>query len=273
MTILVTGATGTVGRQLCAQLAAAGHPVRGLTRHPEKADLPAGVEVVGGDLTSLQGLSAALTGVSAVHLIAFGGDDYALLPNGPELVALARAAGVRRVTVLMNGDDSGSVGQAVQDSDLGWVFLAPVEFMSNALAWAESIHSEGVVREPFAAARSAMVHEADIAAVAAHALTEEGHAGATYTITGPQALTVPEKVQVLSEAVGTQVTFEELTEEQARARWAEVGFGPEEIEFFVWASNGPEIGATPTATVSEVTGLPGRTFAEWAAENAAAFRG
>ncbi|AXK32830.1 NAD-dependent epimerase/dehydratase family protein [Streptomyces armeniacus] len=278
MTILVTGATGTVGHEVARQLAAAGHRVRALTRDPARAEaegrLPEGVAAVAGDLTRPETVLGALEGATGLHLINFGGDDYAPLDGaGAELVRLAEKAGVRRVTMLLGGE-KGPVEQAVEASGMAWTHLQPVEFMANALDWAESVRAEGEVRAAFAHTRSAMVHEADIAAVAVAALTEDGHGGRTYTLTGPEALTRPEKVRVLAEAVGRDIRYVELTEEQARAAWAAEGHSPETIEFFVWVhGNTPEIGYTVVPTVEEVTGRPARTFAQWAAEHADAFRG
>jgi uncharacterized protein YbjT (DUF2867 family) len=183
---------------------------------------------------------------------------------------------VQRVTVLQGGEQ-GSVEQAVAASDLAWTFIQPVEFMANMLEWAESIRSEGVVRAAFGNRLTAIVHEADIAAVAAAALVEEGGApsgpGKTYTVTGPQALTPPQMVRMIGEAIGRELRFIELSEEQARRQWREAGFPDEVIEFFVWAhGNTPPVGYTVVPTVALVTGRPPRTFAQWAREHAAAFR-
>lgn len=271
MKVLVSGATGTVGRHIVEQLLRAGASVRALTRDPHKARFADEVEVVSGDLTAPQTLVPALEGVDALHLITFGGDDYAELETGDEIVALARKAGVRRVTVLMGGE-SGSVDRAVRASDLEWTFLRPVEFMSGALDWAGSIRDEGVVRDGFSNRRSAMIHEADIGAVAATALLEDGHAGKTYTLTGPEVLTPPELVRTIGAAIGRPISYVELTEEQAREQWRAAGFPPEHIEFFVMVhGNTPPEGYTVLPTVEQVTGRPARTFAQWAAENAAAF--
>ena len=272
MKILVTGATGTVGRHLVAQLHDSGHQVLALTRSPAKASFPAGVEVVQGDLTRPQTFAPALQGVDGLHLITFGGDDYAPLQTGPEIVALAEAAGVQRVTVL-GGDDSGGVESAVQASSLAWTLLRPVEFMSGALDMAPSVRAEGVVRQGFASRRSAMVHEADIAAVAAAALTRDGHGGKIYTITGPEVLTPLDMVRIIGETAGREIRFIELTEAQAREQWLAEGYPPESVEFFVWAHGStPPEGYTVVPTVEQVTGRPARTFAQWAAEHAEHFR-
>ncbi len=273
MTILVTGGTGTVGRHLSDQLARAGHQVRVLTRDPAKADLPVGVEPVAGDLAVPETLEGVFNGVTAVHLITFGGPDYAQLSTGKEIVELLVAAGVQRVTVLKGGWGDSSVEQALAASDLEPTSLTPVEFMSNALEWVEAITTEGVVREAFAGARSAMVHEADIAAVAAVALTEDGHAGEDYTITGPEALTVPESLAVLAEASGREIGFVELSEDEVRAKWRSEGYGDDDIVFFLqMRKDNPAQGRTVLPTVPDVTGRPARTFAQWAAENAGTFR-
>lgn len=272
MKILVTGATGNVGRPLVEQLLEMGHQVLALTRNPAKANLPKGAEAVAGDLTNPATIAPLLEGVSGLHLINFGGDDYAGLQTGPEIVAMAEKAGVQRITVLLGGE-KGDFEKSVESSKMAWTFLAPVEFMSGALDWADSIRNESVVRTGFADRRSAMVHDADIAAVAAVALTEEGHGTKTYTITGPEVLTPRDMVRHISNAIGRDIQFVALTEEEARAQWKAEGFPDEFIEFFVWAhGNTPSVGYTVVPTVKQVTGRPARTFAQWANERAADFR-
>ncbi|MEU4540850.1 NmrA family NAD(P)-binding protein [Streptosporangium sp. NPDC023825] len=272
MTVLVTGATGTVGRPLVEQLLAAGHRVRALTRNPARANLPAGAEAVAGNLADTATLPGAFSGVGAAHLIGFSGEDFAPLTNGAEIVDLARKAGVRKVTVLKGDVTKSPLEEAVEAGGLEWTHLAPVEFMSNALEWAESVRDEGVVREAFAGARSAMIHEADIAAVAATALTADGHAGQEYWLTGPQALTPPEKVRVIGDVLGREVRYIELTRDEIVAEWRRTGYSDEDVEFFLaMRTDPPEAGYTVLPTVEKVTGRPARTFAEWVRENAAAF--
>lgn len=261
---LVAGATGTVGREIVRQLAEAGHRVRALTRNPQNAEFPPGVEVARGDLTDPESVAPALEGVVGLHLITFGGD--APLETGPRLVELARQAGVRRVSVLSGFYRSG-VEDALDASDLAWTLVQPVEFMANALEWAPAFH-EGVVpvwrNHP-----SSVVHEADIAAVAVAALTQDGHGGQTYVVTGPEALTAVDRIRILSE----DVEIEFLNEEQERARLAAAGVDQEYIEFSIMlGTNTPEEAAWVTPTVQEVTGKPARTFAQWAAENREKFK-
>jgi len=243
--------------------------VRALTRNPD-AVLP-GAQMATGNLTNPASLVAALQGVEALHLINFDGGGYQPLETGAEIVELAGKAGVQRVTVLGGREDT-SVEKALRDRDLAWTLVQPVEFMANALAWAGAVRGQGVVSEPFISRRSAMVHEADIAAVAVAALTQQGHGGKVHTVTGPHVLTVPDKVEMLSKAIGRQIQLVELTEAQAREKWATEGVPANIIDFLIWVyGNTPEIGYTVVSTVEDVTGKPARTFAQWCAENSRAF--
>lgn len=271
-TVLVTGATGTVGRALVHQLLEAGHRVRALTRDPARAGLPSQVEVVAGDLADTSTLAPAFADVSAAHLITFAGDEQAELPNAAEIVALAASSGIRRTTVLGGSPEPGPMERALTASGLGWTWLCPVEFMANTLAWVEEIRAEKVVRATGGDDPSPAVHEADIAAVARVALTEDGHAGRTYWLTGPEALTVRERVSQLETATGLSIRYVELTLDESIARWRAEGYDEESVEFFVRMTvDPPETGRTVQPTVEQVTGRPGRTFAQWAKENAGAF--
>ncbi|MCX4583874.1 NAD(P)H-binding protein [Streptomyces sp. NBC_01481] len=270
--ILVTGATGTVGRQVVAELLARGHRVRALTRDPAKAEFPAGVEVVRGDLTDPDSLAPALEGVTGLHLITFGGAYFAPLETGPRILELAREAGVRRVTVLHGGEPS-LLEDAVRAGETDWTVIMPVEFMSNALQWADGIKNADEVREPFTDRLSAMVHEGDIGAVAAVALTEAGHGGEEYVITGPEVLTLKDKVNALAAARDREIALVEMSEEEAVEQWRAAGHPQEVIDFLLDAyGNTPRVGRTVADTVEKVTGRPARTFVQWAAEHADAFR-
>nr|QKW93677.1 nucleotide-diphosphate sugar epimerase [Vitiosangium cumulatum] len=270
-TILVTGATGAVGRHLVHQLAAAGHRVRALSRRPAQANLPREIEVVQGDLSDAASLVHAFEGVSAVHLITFTGDNGESLSNGDEIIRLAERSGVRNATVL-GGWDETSVEQALRGSSIGWTRLESVEFMANALEWAASIREEGVVRM-LATWPGAVVHEADIAAVAAVALTQEGHEGKRYPLSGPQALTPAERTAFIATAVGRHIAFETLSEDQERERLRSYGYPEDYVEFGIQLARNPPVqAASVVPTVEQVTGRPGRTFASWAFENAHAFR-
>lgn len=273
MSILVTGATGTTGHHVVEQLARAGHPVRALTRRPVQARLPTGVEVHGADLTRPDTFAPALAGVTALHLIAVSGDDYGVLTTAPEVVDAAVRAGVRRITVLTGTDDELGVVRAVEESGVDWTHVRPLEFMANKLAWADAIRNDGVVRSGFAAHRSALVHEGDIAAVIVAALTQDGHAGQTYTPTGPEALTRLDAARIIGEVTGRPVRFDELSEADVRAEMLRQGVQPEVVDFVVaYEASPPPEASMVLPVVEDVTGRPPRTFARWVTEHADAFR-
>lgn len=235
--------------------------------------LPESVEIAVGDLTDPDSLATALEGVTGLHLITFGGAAFAPLETGPRILELAAKAGVRRVTVLHGGGDT-PLERAVKESEgFDWTVVMPVEFMSNALEWAPGIQADDEVREPFVDRLSAMVHEGDIGAVAAVALTEEGHGGQSYVVTGPEVLTLHDKAATLGAARGREIRLVELTEDEAVGRWRTAGLDEYVIGFLLEAyGNTPEVGRTVADTVERVTGRPARTFARWAADHADAFR-
>jgi len=272
MKILVTGATGRVGQFLVKQLHEAGHQVVALTRNPAKANFPASVEVVQGDLTQPSTLEVPLKGVKGLHLINFGSDDYTPLQTGEQIVKMAQAAGVERVTVLLGGQ-KGALENAVESSDMAWTLLQPVEFMTGILDWAASIRKDQRISLPFPDRKTAIVHEADIAAVALKALTEAGHAGKTYPITGPEVLSPRKIIGLISQALGRDIQLVELSEAEARVKLKAEGYPQEVIEFFMWIyGNTPEIGYTVVPTVEDVTGHSARTCAQWVQENLGQFR-
>ncbi|WP_329381941.1 NAD(P)H-binding protein [Streptomyces sp. NBC_01351] len=273
MTILVTGATGTLGRHVVGRLLRDGHRVRALTRTPAAAaDLPAGVEVAVGDLTEPETLAAALEGARAVHLIGATGHDHAPLRTGPQITAMAAGAGVRRITVLADGSEGG-LTRAVRDSGLEWTFVWPIDYMANALGWADAIRATAEVREPYGARRTASADERDVADVIATVLTGGGHAGRRYVVTGPEALTPADKVAAIARATGRELRFTALTDDQARLQWRAEGWPEEGISFMLdmWATV-PGSVAEVTPTVERILGRPPRSFDRWATDHADTFR-
>ncbi|SDN40732.1 NAD(P)H-binding protein [Allokutzneria albata] len=277
MTILVTGATGNVGRNVVEMLLAEGASVRATSRSPERAGLPEGVDVRAADLARPETLAEALSEVDNVYLFpepdAVGG-----------FVELAEAAGVRRVVVLssLSAKESDAdqdvigrrhvlVERAVEASTMDWTFVRPGAFAANTLQWAHSIRAEGVVRAPYADAQVAPVHEKDIAAVAVRALLDDGHAGKAYELTGPESITQRRQVELIAQAIGRPVRFEEQTPEQARelmSRWAPSGVIDSLLGYL-----GDSVGKTAEIfdITEKITGKPARTFAGWAAEHARDF--
>lgn len=269
MTTLVTGATGNTGRHVVRELIGRGEPVRALTRDPAAAAraLPTGVQLIEGTHTAPQLPGTAFDGIDRLHITVTAG----LAEVGPGLVRRAVDAGVRRITVVWGGA-VGPVEQAVADSGVEWTRLEPQEFMSNTLTWIDSIRAEGVIREPYGFP-SALVHEADIGAVAAVALLEDGHTGQAYNLTGPEPLTLSQRLEILSATLGRDIGFERITHEQAIARLQATGVSRADAEYVIgWYATPPIEGATVVDTVERVTGRPARTFAQWATEHAERFQ-
>lgn len=271
MTILVTGATGNVGSHLVRHLLDLGEAVRCLTRDPAKASFPEGAEAVEGDLSDPSTLPPALEGVTRAHLITFAGDDYTPIPNGESLVTQFTKAGVSRVTMLKGDVDATPIETAVAESSLEWTTLAPVEFMANMLEWVDGVQ-KGRVEEGFVDVPSTVVHESDIASVAAHVLVGGGYAGETLWITGPQALTVRERVEIIQEVTGKHVDLVALSPEEVQAQWRSYGFSDDDIAYMTQMKTEPPMAArVPQDTVRTVTGREPLTFREWATENRTAF--
>lgn len=276
---LVTGATGNVGRLVVDQLLAAGAAVRALTRNPAAARLPAGAEVVAGDLTRPETVAPALEGVRTLFLFPVPGTA------GPVLKA-ARERGVRRVVLLSSssveytseGADNAIVAQhretehAVGTSGLEWTFVRPGAFALNTVQWAPQIRAEGVVRGPYAEAEMAPIDERDIADVATRALLEDGHVGAKYVLTGPESLTQAEQARRIGQAIGRPVRYAELTPDAARAQLIQRQVPADFVEMLLRFQAGlVGVPAQVSSTVEEVTGHPARTFDQWAAAHAADF--
>jgi len=277
--ILVTGATGTVGRQVVSQLLDTGSEVRALVRDPDSAGLPGGVELLRGDLSDPASLTVALDGVGAVFLVWPFTSPEAATDLAPAVVEMIAEQG-RRV-VYLSADAAGSKPESfwaklerlVEHSAAQWTILRPTGFAKNTLMWAEQIRTDGVVRWPYAKAARSLIHEADIAAVAVRALTDHSHSGKTYVLTGPQALTQTEQVHAIGEAINRPLRFEEIPREQARpglvAAFGDEAFADSALDAWAAFVTEPE---RVTSTVQETTGNRARTLRDWAADHADDFR-
>lgn len=282
--ILVTGATGNVGGQAVAQAHWAGLPVRALVRDPARADFPAGVEAVRGDLADPATLGAAFAGVSEVFLVW----PLPTADTAPAVLDAAIAAGVRRIAYVSAwgaADDPDeepegilsfhtAIERLLRASPLEWTLLRAGGFAANTLHWADQIRAGDVVHAPYAQAGRSLIHEADVAAVGLRALTHEGHAGQTYHLTGPETLTQAEQVRTIGAALGRDVRFEESPPSVAREAYVAAGLPPSFADGILEAH--AELVTHPepvTDTVAEVTGRKARTYAEWAHDHAADFGG
>jgi uncharacterized protein YbjT (DUF2867 family) len=145
-------------------------------------------------------------------------------------------------------------------------------FMSNALQWLPQLRAGDVVRAPFGQVRAAVTDPADIAAVAARALTAPGHEGRVYELSGPDSLTAADRVAILGQALGRDLRFEAQTDEEARAEMSATTPARYVDAFFDFYAAGTLDESRVLPTVREVTGRPPRTFAQWAAAHAGAFR-
>jgi len=278
--ILVTGATGKVGRHLVTGLLAEGAAVRALTRGSQEPALPAGAEVTRWDPAQPATLVAALAGATAVfiNVTAVGGVIGELM-TAASLAGTGHAVMLSSLTVQDNGVQPYSIGahhKAVEDqvraSGLTATFLRCGGFAANTLAWAPMIRAESVVRAPYADAATAPIAERDIAAAAVRVLLDDGHAGASYVLTGRQSLTQAGHAQAIGAAIGRLVRFEELSAEAFRQ--ATAGYLPaaaaDDMLRYLAAYSGRTAQMSPDLEV--ITRRPATTFSDWAVEHAASFR-
>ncbi|MFI8519890.1 SDR family oxidoreductase [Streptomyces sp. NPDC085481] len=277
--IVVTGATGNVGRLLVEALAAQGEEVTAVSRRAPEAPLPVGVRHRVADLAEPRELKPVFEGADAVFLLVAGvGAEL----DARAVVGAAVAAGVRRLVLqssqlLGTRPDSESHGPlkefeaAVRESGLEWTILRPSGFASNAYVWADAVRTARTIAAPFADVAMPVVDPADIADVAAAALREDGHAGRTYVLTGPAAVTPREQAAAVALAVDAPVRF--VAQSRAEARAHLVRFLPEvAVDGMLGVLGEP----TPeeqrvSPDVERVLGRAGRPFSAWAERNACAF--
>ncbi|WP_020388040.1 NAD(P)H-binding protein [Kribbella catacumbae] len=275
--ILVTGATGNVGRELIKQLPAA--DVRLLSRHPAAVpeamagDVVAG-DVVAGDLGRPESLVPALDGVGVVFLI------WPFLTADAAPAVLEQVGGRRVVYLSSSGLSEGhddpinrmhaELERLVERQAGGWTILRSNTIASNARGWAGQIRSTGVVRGPDIPA-TAVVHERDLASVAARALRSDELAGQRLVLTGPQVLTRAEQVAALGAALGRELRFEAVPAEDARAQMLADGRPSVLVEALLSNVGRPPSGLI-TSTIAELTGSPARSLADWAQEHVGEFR-
>ena len=283
--ILITGATGNVGRPLVTQLLARGAEVRAISRHPKTAALPYGAEVVEADPSRPESLEGCFDGVTAIFLNA-----RAVQTAASKVLTVAKRAGVVRAVALAaanvdedhvrqpsrwRGDLNAELEQAVIASGLEWVSLRPNEYASNFLGlWAAQLHSGNVIRAPYGASQHAPIDERDIAAVAVEALLTDRLLGQKVALTGPRSQSARELVDTLGEALRRPIRFEEIPPGLARQTLLAQGFPEGFVTGYLLlqaeAVNRP---APLTRTVEDLLGRPATGFAAWATDHAESFGG
>jgi uncharacterized protein YbjT (DUF2867 family) len=285
--LLVTGATGTIGRPLIDALVNQDVKVRAVTHDPQAANLPAGVEVVEGDLSRPATIAPLLEGVTAVFL-----HPRAVGLAAGELLALARQRGVRRVVALSatnlddpldqqpsryQGDRNKEVEDAAVASGLAWVSLRASFFAANTLrAWGAQIRAGDLVRGPYANLAEAPIHERDLAEVITRALGSDdlvARRGRRLELTGPQSLTHQQLVATIGGVLGRPLRYQELPPQVAKQGMVQQGI-PEAFVEALLARYAREVGqpAPVTGEVERVLGRPARTYAQWVADHADAFQ-
>ncbi|GAA1090075.1 NAD(P)H-binding protein [Tsukamurella spumae] len=270
MTILVTGATGNIGRKVVDELVTRGvTDIRALTTNPAKAALPAGVEVFPGFIGRPETLGGAhgnaFAGVTGMYLAPYES-------TAAEVLQRAMAAGVQYVVALSGGAHWQALADEVFAAGIDVTQLGPGEFLENFAGWAGQV-AAGVVREPYPDAGGAPIAMADIAAVAASLLTAEDrtpHVGRMYDITGPEFLTRVDAVARIAEGIGREVRFERISREDAEtALAAEMG------DMAGWYLDLQDASRRhrqeANSLVEDLTGRPAMSLTQWASENRSLF--
>jgi len=279
--ILVTGATGNIGREVIAQLRTANVPVRGLSRNPSQARFDDGIDIVGGDLTAPDTLDRALDDVDAILLVW-------MAPLAPAASAIARIAPhVKRVVFLSSPIRTdhpffqqpnalrhvhAGVEDLVEKSGTPWTILRPGPFALNYRNWwAPQIGNGDVVHWFHGDAQTAAVDERDIAAVAVRTLCDEGHEQRDYVLTGPESLTQREQLAIIGDVIGRHLVFDEVS--PAAARQGVLAAWPAPVADMLLSAYAAAVDrpAFLTSAIAEVTGKPARTFRAWASAHVTDF--
>jgi uncharacterized protein YbjT (DUF2867 family) len=280
---LVTGATGNVGGPVARQLHEQGHSVRALVRDPSRAaGLPSGIELAVGDLDAPESVSKAVQGVEAIFLIQVGGGTE----QTKTMIEAARDAAVPRIVLLSSVGarllplDVNPIGAALaarehvlRESGLGVTYLRPNTFASNAFWWLDAIRA-GKVVDPTGDGRTGVIDPQDIARVATVALTDDSHVGKGYFLTGPEALTSREQVEIIAKATGRSIDFEDVSPHEFAQAAIQRGTPPEQAHLIERLNEVLRAGRAGFVTddVENITGTAPGTFRDWCERNADAFR-
>lgn len=277
--ILVTGATGNVGRPTIRKLLAQNEAVRVFVRDRARlGELADQVEVVVGEFVDESALRRAMRGVDRLYLHAIGDENTEV----SAAVAAAKSEGVAHVVHLSSLSASLPGPSAAQwflgreaivtGAGFEWTIVRPGFFMSNVLRWAPSIRDKGLVR--WIPGRFAPVDTRDVGAVVAAALTESGHEGKIYDLTGPEIMDSKTQVEILSDVLGRPIEFQEISVADVVAGLQAAGAPQARIEFASAVAEALADNKWPvvTHTVEQVTGQRAETFRKWCIDHAAAFQ-
>lgn len=280
--ILVTGATGTIGTHVVSELAKRGASVRAAARGAGKASLPAGVEPAELDFADAASIDRALQGVSAAFLLTPLAADQVEL--GTRFIDRAKAAGVKRIVKLSAlGSDiepgiqlgrwHRAVERHLEASGIEHTILRPNNFMQNFASYYPP-DAEGVIYLPWGNAAVSFIDGRDVGRVAAVALTDAGHAGKAYTLTGPAAFTVAEAAATLSIVSGRKITYVDVPEDAARGAMLGMGLPAWMVDAMMELHAIDKAGYASVVTdeVAKITGTPARSFADFAKEHAASWK-
>ena len=267
MTILVTGATGNIGRRVVNHLIDLGaNDIRALTKDAVKANLPEPVTAITGYLGDPDTLAAALDGVERMYLAPLPSTLAATLD-------LARKAGLGYMVALSGGAHWQEYSDIVAASGLVNTQLGPGEFLENFAMWSEPIKATRTVREPYPDVVEAPISMDDIARVAAALLVENGqsHYGQMYELTGPEALTRAQIAEQIGVGIGAAVTFEQCSRAEAEAA-LRPAMGARATWYLDLMADAVQVPQEANQLVAELTGTPAQSVAQWAAANADLFR-
>jgi uncharacterized protein YbjT (DUF2867 family) len=280
-TILITGATGTIGTQVVKALAGKGHEVRAAARGATK-NPPAGAKAIEMNWDDDASVRAALAGADAVFLLTPFSDKQ--VAYGKRLVALAKEAKVKRIVKLSaQGCDvepgiqlgrwHREVERAIEASGVPYTFLRSANFMNNFVGYYPP-DKQGTIYLPWGQAKIAFIDARDVGEIAARALTEPGHENKVYTLTASDPITAEEAARAIATATGRPVKYIDVPETAARSAMSGMGAPGWMVDAMMELNAVDKAGyaAGTTKDAETVLGRKPRTFDEFARDNASAWK-
>jgi len=266
--VFVTAATGTVGSQVVEELLKLGVPIRaGVHSRPLEID---GVESHKIDFNRPETMASALKGVSDLFLASY--ETW----HEQNTVPVAQEAGVQRIVKLSAwraADEAFIVGRwhrdverAIEDSGMAWTFLRPNMFMQNTInVMGESIRKENSIYDSVEDARVSYIDTRDVGRVAAKVLTEQGHEGKAYDLSGPEAVTHEEIAGIFTKALGRKIRFVRISDDEYRQRWKANDVPDEEADAWVDINRYIRTGdcSPVTSNVEKITSDPPIPFEQF----------